>query len=501
MKPVTSSLLTCAMAALLVGGCKPTVDADSLQIPQAVSSSALPVKESAGPAKATLVSGFPDFSSLVDRYGDSVVNVEVVGSVQRETAGEGEGMSDDDPLSDFFRRFGMPGPGSGDAPQGPSIMHGTGSGFIVSKDGYILTNAHVVQEADEVTVRLTDRREFPAKVIGSDARTDVAVIKIDAKTDLPAARIGNPNMLKTGEWVLAIGSPFGLDNTATAGIVSSTARSVGGGSAIPFIQTDVAVNPGNSGGPLFDLAGEVIGINSMIFSQSGGYMGISFAVPIDIAMQVREQLIKTGHVVRGRIGVGVQDVDASLARSFELDRPRGALVSFVDPEGPAKKAGLKPGDVVLEVNDKPVEQSAQLSNAIAAITPGGEARLQVWRGGKQQNVNVHVEQLDEPETRTAQAEKSHKSEEDAKLGLVVRPLSREEKRSVGTEGSLVVEDVQGPAARAGLQPGDVILAVNNHDIHSTRDLRDVAAKLRRGDAAALLVERGGNQIFVPLRVS
>jgi serine protease Do len=230
-------------------------------------------------------------------------------------------------------------------------------------------------------------------------------------------------------------------------------------------------------------------------------MGISFAVPIDIAMQVREQLIKTGHVVRGRIGVGVQDVDASLARSFELDRPRGALVSFVDPDGPAKKAGIKPGDVVLEVNGKLVEQSAELSNAIAAIAPGSEAKLAVWRGGKQQNLKVHVEQLDEPETRTAKTQPSRKSEEGAKLGLVVRPLSREEKQSAGTEGSLVVEGVDGPAARAGLQPGDVILAINDHDVRTTRDLRAEAAKLRSGDAAALLVERDGNQIFVPVRVS
>ena len=461
----------------------------------------MPVMETAGPSKAPIVSGLPDFSALIERYGDSVVNVEVVGSVKHETAAPGDGMSEDDPLSDFFRRFGMPGHGDVPRDQGPSIMHGNGSGFIVSKDGYILTNAHVVSEADEVTVRLTDRREFPAKVIGSDARTDVAVIKIDAKADLPAVKIGDAAKLKTGQWVLAIGSPFGLANTATAGIVSSTARSVGDGSAIPFIQTDVAVNPGNSGGPLFDLAGEVVGINSMIFSQSGGYMGISFAVPIDIAMQVREQLIKTGHVVRGRIGVGVQDVDASLARSFELDRPRGALVSFVDPDGPAKKAGIKPGDVVLEVNGKVVEQSAQLSNAIAAIAPGSEAKLEVWRGGEQQNLKVHVEQLDEPETRTAKTQPARKSEEGAKLGLVVRPLSREEKQSAGTEGSLVVEGVDGPAARAGLQPGDVILAVNDHDVRTTRDLRAVAAKLRSGDAAALLVERDGNQIFVPVRVS
>src|SRR3954454_3838630 len=285
----------------------------------------------------------PDFSSLVERYGDAVVNVRVIGTTEVAD-------TSDDPLSQFFRRFGKPGPDQPN-PRG-QLMQGSGSGFIVSPNGYILTNAHVVHQADEITVKLTDRREFPAKVIGSDARTDVAVIKTDAK-DLPVVKIGDDKQLKTGEWVLAIGAPFGLENTATAGIVSGTSRAVGGESSVPFIQTDVAVNPGNSGGPLFNLKGEVVGINSMIFSQTGGYMGISFAIPIDLAMQVREQLVKTGHVVRGRIGVAVQDVDASLARSFALDRPRGALVSFVDPDGPAKKAGLKPGDVVLKVDDKP----------------------------------------------------------------------------------------------------------------------------------------------------
>jgi serine protease Do len=502
MKRPLPNAFACAIAVLLAAGCKPTVESSVQPLDAQTTMSAAQRDEARteGPPPV-LVTGLPDFSSLVDRYGDSVVNVEVIGSVRPDGAGSSSGASDEDPLSDFFRRFGLPAP-EGGMPRGAApIMRGNGSGFIVSKDGYILTNAHVVAEADEVTVRLTDRREFPAKVIGSDARTDVAVIKIDAKADLPAVQIGDPAALKTGQWVLAIGSPFGLANTATAGIVSSTSRSVGGGSPVPFIQTDVAVNPGNSGGPLFDLKGEVIGMNSMIFSQSGGYMGISFAIPIDVAMQVRDQLIKTGHVVRGRIGVGVQDVDASLARSFGLDRPHGALVSFVDPDGPAKKAGVKPGDVVLQVNGKLIDQSAELSNTIASITPGNEAKLTVWRSGKEHELNVHVEQLDEPQMRTASARPSSKAEEGTKLGLMVRPLSREEKQSVGTEGNVVVEHVQGPAARAGLQPGDVILAVNDHAVRSVQDLRTESAKLRGGDAAALLVERGGNQIFVPVRVS
>jgi serine protease Do len=430
--------------------------------------------------------GLPDFTSLVDRYGDAVVNVEVVGHAE---------SSRDDSVREFFRRFGMPQ----QPEQGEQLVQGMGSGFIVSNDGYILTNAHVVGEADEITVRLTDRREFTAKLVGSDARTDVAVIKIEAK-ELPVVTIGKPSDLKTGEWVLAIGSPFGLDNTATAGIVSATARSVGGGSPVPFIQTDVAVNPGNSGGPLFNLDGEVVGINSMIFSQSGGYMGISFAVPIDEAIQVRDQLIKTGHVVRGRIGVGVQDVDAALASSFELDRPRGALVSFVQPGSPAEKAGVKPGDVVLGVNGKDIDRSAELSNAIADIKPGDDAKLKVWRGARETQLTAKVEQLEEPAQRTAKNTTPQRdTPEDTKLGLVVRPLTTEEKRAVETEGVIVVENVQGSAARAGLQPGDIILAVNNQRVRSVQDLRSQAQKLGKGESAALLVEREGNQLFVPIR--
>ncbi len=497
MKPTSSMSLACALAVLLLAGCKPAVDQPTAAVPPASTQTDVEAEGPERPRSAN-VSGLPDFTPLVERYGDAVVNVEVIGTAQ---LGAGESGGAEDPLSEFFRRFGMPGPEGGMPRGGAPVLRGNGSGFIVTSDGYILTNAHVVAEADEVTVRLTDRREFPAKVIGSDTRTDVAVIKIDAKAKLPSVKIGNPAALKTGQWVLAIGSPFGLANTATAGIVSSTARAVGGGTTVPFIQTDVAVNPGNSGGPLFDLNGEVIGMNSMIFSQSGGYMGISFAIPIDVAMQVREQLIKTGHVVRGRIGVGVQDVDASLARSFKLDRPRGALVSLVEPDAPAQKAGLKPGDVILEVNDKAIEHSAELSNTIAAIEPGRDAKLAVWRQGKKEFVDVHVAQLEEPQTRTARSRPSRGVEEDTKLGLVVRPLTREEKQSAGTEGSVVVQDVQGSAARAGLQPGDIILAVNDRSVRSVQDLRAAAGQLKGGDAAALLVERGGNQIFVPIRVS
>ena len=436
----------------------------------------------------------PDFTELVERYGDAVVNVDVVGRT------ESSGSRGDDALRDFFRRFGVPEP-EGGAQGGAPLTRGMGSGFIVTNDGYILTNAHVVGDAEEITVRLTDRREFPAKLVGADKRTDVAVIKIDA-ADLPVVSIGDPANLKTGEWVLAIGSPFGLDNTATAGIVSATSRSVGGGSPVPFIQTDVAVNPGNSGGPLFNLDGEVVGINSMIFSQSGGYMGISFAVPIDEAMQVRDQLVKTGKVVRGRIGVGVQDVDAALARSFQLDKPRGALVSFVEPGSPAQKAGVKPGDVVLGVNGKEVEQSADLSNTIAGIRPGSDAKLSLWRAGKARDLDVKVAELKEPEQSASTRERGkpgRSTEEDTRLGIAVRQITPEEKQAVDTDGSVVVEEVQGGAARAGLQPGDIILAVNDQEVNSIQDLRRAADKLGKGDSAALLVERGGARLYVPVR--
>jgi serine protease Do len=476
-------------AAVLLAACS-----DDGQAARNIADNRIEPSTAAHDSRATPVAmrELPDFSALVEQHGDAVVNVRVIGRATLD--------SDDEALLEFFDRF-APGPRERRGPEGEvegPLQHGAGSGFIVSPDGYILTNAHVVAQAEEVTVKLTDRREFPAKVVGTDARTDVAVIKIEAE-NLPVVSIGDDRALKTGEWVLAIGAPFGLESTATAGIVSGTSRAVGGESTVPFIQTDVAVNPGNSGGPLFNLKGEVVGVNSMIFSQSGSYMGISFAIPIAVAMDVREQLIRTGHVVRGRIGVVVQEVDASLAKSFRLDRPRGALVSEVEKDGPAAKAGVKPGDVILEVAGQPIEQSAEVANAVAEIAPGRAAALTVWRAGKQRELSVRVEKLEEPEMENASARPARKEAEGAKLGLVVRPLTPREKESVATEGDLVVADVQGSAARAGIQPGDIILAVNAHSVRSVQDLRTEAAKLRAGDAAALLVERGGTQIFVPVR--
>ncbi len=466
-----------------------TAQQKAVPTPQA----AVPVTSTPVPDSAPLVRGLPDFSTLVERASPAVVNVEVVQT--QNTSGPGA----DEQLQDFFRRFGIPQPEfRGGAPQQP--LRGAGSGFIVTNDGYILTNAHVVSDADRVTVRLKDRREFQAKVVGADQRTDVAVIKIDA-TDLPYVRIGDPSKLRPGEWVLAIGSPFGFDNSATAGIVSATARSLPQEQSnyVPFIQTDVAVNPGNSGGPLFNMQGEVIGINSQIFSRTGGYMGLSFAIPIDVAMDVRDQLVKTGFVTRGRIGVTIQNVDAQLADSFGLDRPQGALVSSVVKDGPGAKAGLKPGDVILAVNDKPIETSSELPVIIARVKPGTAAQLTVFRGGKQQKIPVTVDQLEEPQLRTAGAAQSKKFDEASRLGLEVRPLQPAERQQVETTGVLVVEQATGPAALAGVQPGDIILAINNKLVKSIDDLQ--AAEKGASKTVALLIQRADAQIYVPLRLS
>jgi len=430
-------------------------------------------------ARPAAVQTLPDFTTIVEGNKAAVVNIT---STLKAQASENplEGLDEDDPFYDFFRRF------QGRIPQQqqPQIRQGMGSGLIVEPGGVILTNAHVVEGADEVRVRLSDRREFKGKVLGVDHQSDIAVVKIDA-TGLPVVKLGDPSQVRVGEWVLAIGSPFGFENTATVGIVSATSRSLPDGTYVPFIQTDAAVNPGNSGGPLFNMKGEVIGINSQIYSRTGGYQGISFAIPINVAAQVKEQLVKYGKVERGRIGVAIQEVTQSLAQSFGLDKPQGALVSSVEPGGPADKAGIKPGDVLLSVNGKAVDRSAELPPLVAAVKPGAKATFDVWRDGAKRSLAVTVGEL-KPE-QVARAPEQH--EDGGKLGLALRQ---------GEEG-LVVEKASGPAARAGIRPGDVVVAVNGKRLKSAEELRSAAAKAK--GTVALLVKRGDQSIFVPIELS
>lgn len=435
---------------------------------------------------AALVKGLPDFTELVAAYGPSVVNIQVVERVRDE----GDGAPGD-PLHDFLRRFGGRQPRE-EAP----LARGEGSGFIVSPDGTILTNAHVVADATTVTVRLTDRREYTAKVIGVDPRTDIAVIKIDGH-DLPTVRIGDPSALRPGEWVVAIGSPFGFDNSVTAGIVSATSRSLPDGQYTPFIQTDAAVNPGNSGGPLFNMAGEVVGINSQIYSRTGGFMGISFAIPIDIAIGVKDQLVRHGRVERGRIGVVVQDVGQQLADSFGLDRPRGALVSQVEAEGPAARAGVRAGDVVLSVNGQTIERSGQLSTVISQLKPGSRASIEVWRDRASLKLDVEVAELKEGRTSPASLG-GDKARGGGKIGLSVRPLNPAERRASGLEAGLVVEEVDGAAQEAEVQQGDVIVGANGQKIATIADLEAQIERSKR--AIALLINRAGTNIFIPVRI-
>lgn len=439
--------------------------------------------------KATVGRGgeLPDFTVLVDQQGPAVVNISVQAGTKTSARGPAmPGLDPDDPFQQFFRGF--PGQGHGAMP-----MRGEGSGFIVSEDGVILTNAHVVADADKVKVKLKDRREFEAKVLGQDEASDVAVLKIDAQ-HLPTVRLGNPADLKVGEWVVAIGAPFGFDNSVTAGIVSALGRNLPDDAYVPFIQTDVAVNPGNSGGPLFNLAGEVVGINSQIYSRSGGYQGVSFAIPIDVAMNVSRQLQANGHVTRGRLGVGIQEVDDALAGTFGLDTPRGALVTSVEPDSPAAAAGLEAGDVILAFGKRPVETAGQLPSMVAASTPGKAVELEIWRDKSSRKVSIKPGSKDSGEV-VANADASPES---GRLGLMVRPLSAEEQREIDVTDGLVVEDANGAAAEAGIRRGDVVLSANGKPTHSVEDLRKVVSGAKKN--VALLVQRGDARIFVPVQL-
>lgn len=370
-----------------------------------------------------------------------------------------------------------------------------GSGFIVDPSGIIITNAHVVKDAKEVTVKLTDRREYRAKVLGADAKTDIAVLKIDAK-NLPVLALGNTKDLKVGEWVLAIGSPFGFENTVTAGVVSAKGRSLPDDSYVPFIQTDVAVNPGNSGGPLLNTRGEVVGINSQIYSRSGGYQGVSFAIPIDVAIQVKDQIVATGKATHGRLGVAVQEVNQAFADSFKLDKPEGALVSNIEKGGPGDKAGLKAGDVIRKVDGQPIVSSGDLPAVIGQQAPGKKVTLEVWRQGERQELQAR---LGDASDKPAKVAKADADVGQGKLGLALRPLQPQEKREASVDNGLLIEDAAGPSAQAGVQAGDVLLAINGTPAQSVEQVREVVAKASN-KSVALLIQRGEDKIFVPVRI-
>ena len=440
------------------------------------------------PQTTVATTQLPDFVQLVEKYGKGVVNISTVREARVVEGADPFGF--DERHAEIFRRFGFPFPFGGGPRQEPE-RRGTGSGFIISADGLILTNHHVVDGADEIKVRLTDNREFTGKVLGSDAKTDIAVVKIDAK-DLPYLTMGNSDELKVGEWVAAIGSPFGLDNTVTSGIVSAKSRKLPSDQYVPFIQTDVAVNPGNSGGPLFNMKGEVVGINSQIFSTSGGFMGLSFAIPSNLAMQIKDQLVKNGKVTRGRIGVVIQSVTQDLAESFGMKTPKGAIVSQVEKDGPAAKAGLQEGDIITAVNGRAIDDSVDMPVIIGSMAPGSIAKLSIIRNNKDMTLDVKVEEAPN-ESASSNASKTAAAN---KLGVTVRPLNDEEKAKAETEGLLVTEST-GAARKAGIREGDIIVNVNGVKIKKTDDLARV---LEKNKNLRVLVQRRDGRIFIPVRL-
>ncbi len=437
----------------------------------------------------------PDFTELVERVGPAVVNIRTTES--RRTAAASGNSEVDPSVEEFFRRFGIPMPGRPDprrptpTPRGEDEQpqqRGTGSGFILTSDGFVMTNAHVVEGSDEVIVTLTDKREFKARIVGSDRRTDVAVVKIEA-TGLPIVKIGDVNRLKVGEWVMAIGSPFGLDNSVTAGIVSAKARDTG--DYLPFIQTDVAINPGNSGGPLINLRGEVVGINSQIYSRSGGFMGISFAIPIDEATRVSDQLRSSGRVIRGRIGVQIAPVTKEVAEAIGLGKAAGALVQSVESGGPAEKAGVEAGDIITRVDGKLIDKSNDLPRIVGGIKPGSRAALQLFRRGTTRDVTVTVAEF-EPDrsTRRAQAEPSAAPAAKNALGITAAELTEAQRKELKVRGGVRVESVDGAAARAGLRDGDVILSMDNTEITDLKQFATISARVEKSRAVSVMVRRG-----------
>jgi serine protease Do len=453
--------------------------------------------------------GLPDFTDLAEKHGAEVVNISVTQSVHNNgPVGGFPGMEGDEQMQEFFKRFGiplmpgMPGmPGQGGAPQPDYKSQSLGSGFIISSDGYVLTNAHVINEADEVIVKLADKREFKAKIIGADKRTDVALLKIDA-TGLPKVMIGDSAKLKVGEWVAAIGSPFGLENTMTAGIVSAKGRALPQENFVPFIQTDVAINPGNSGGPLFNLAGEVVGINSQIYSRSGGSMGLSFAIPIDVAIDVSNQLKANGKITRGWLGIAIQEITKELAESFSMKNTNGALVAGVEKNGPADKGGLEAGDVITKFDGKAIGVSADLPRAVGATKPGKIAAVEILRKGSAKTINIGVGEMPSDGSETAApSSKPNGKVEANKIGLTLKELTVQQKKKLnGKNGLLVVESV-GAAAQAGIRRGDVILGLNNNESQSVEQFNKQINAVAAGKTVAVLVQRGEATLYVPIKVS
>ena len=452
---------------------------------------------SAAPVHAQGMRGLPDFTELVEQVGPSVVNIR---TLEKATNRQSQGGNADEEMQELFRRFfGQPFPGQPNTPrqqrpnrpqQEEEQPRGVGSGFILTADGFIMTNAHVVEGADQVLVTLPDKREFKARIVGVDKRSDVAVVKVEA-TGLPVVKIGDVNRLKVGEWVMAIGSPFGLDNSVTAGIVSAKQRDTG--DYLPFIQTDVAINPGNSGGPLINMRGEVVGINSQIYSRSGGFMGISFAIPIDEAIRVSEQLRTLGRVQRGRIGVQIDQVSKDVAESLGLAKAQGALVRSVEAGSPADKAGVEAGDIITRFEGKPIEKSADLPRMVGSVKPGSKASLTVWRRGSSKELQVVVGEVEPDKTvqkAVAPAEKPPASNAAQFLGFSVSELSDAQRQELKLRGGVRVETVAEPATRAGLREGDIVMAVANTEIKNVKEFEAVLARLDKTKPVAILLRRG-----------
>jgi serine protease Do len=484
-KPFTFRL---SLPSMLTGG---AIAIGALLGPWPVSAQGLP------PTSVASVRGLPDFTDLVDLVGPSVVNIR---TLERAAAGSSPGGSAmDEQMLEFFRRFGIPVPPGMDprtprqnpGPSDEAQPRGVGSGFILSADGLIMTNAHVVDGADELIVTLPDKREFKAKLVGTDKRTDVAVVKIEA-TGLNAVKIGDVNRLRVGEWVMAIGSPFGLENTVTAGIVSAKKRDTG--DFLPFIQTDVAINPGNSGGPLINMRGEVVGINSQIYSRSGGFQGISFAIPIDEAVRVSDQLRTSGRVTRGRIGVQIDQVSKDVAESIGLGKPRGALVRGVEADSPAAKAGVEPGDIILKFDGKEIDKSVDLPRLVGNTKPGNKSRMTVFRRGAQKELGITVGELEPEQTeRRAAAPEPNRSQAPSvvqSLGLTLKELTAAQKKELNLRGGVRVDAAEGPAARAGLREGDVIVAIDNVETYTVEALEAALAKAEKGKSVNVLFRRG-----------